>query len=678
MRLFDNDFEGYREINGYSKEEILRVKNSITELNSGNINTQNLDDFLKSEFQSKVNNSFLDYINGIKVFSENFLFSPQKKDYFSLKQAILNELKIISRNLTNLSSNGRNVKRLTKNNIYLDEFLNTSKELISNINEFLPRLEESTEKPEYEYENDTRLWIESNKMKNLFFRFNPLPENLNYWEELQELVVYLKSLVEAKLTKKVKSHKDIVLNFRFDELYQFFLSRVEKNVVIYDDLIYMLSQHGIIEEYEGEAFVNVLERKESIQSLKHRMRPVIITLIKDKLKSQIQEIEDLDKLYDLNGHGMGKLKVEFLMDQKFREFLPKIVDLYFKGLDKKFQGLENDTSDPEEFVNVINSNYSKVDEFALKMDEIDAWILNFDKILKPYTNITSTLKKTLANIISEIYRRKEDYSNYLNNIKDESLRVDVRSFVNDKIAEVNKLINSYEDETSLIIKEELPQLRTIRDLLTNYKGQIEQIKSEVYTKLDTYKKNNIDIYSIIKTWEDNFSRKQQQLTFLLTVLMNKIFKSFKELIDAESILFAEITEITKQSENFEGLPFNFALSSFLANKLSEDELKERISEINSKISQITSSLGLYEVERAKLEEILTNKVKLRQGVSISNVQCTVCHKYINFVQDKLITCPFCGSTYHYLCVAEWLSKHNSCPMCQNQFLDPNLGLFESE
>jgi len=160
--------------------------------------------------------------------------------------------------------------------------------------------------------------------------------------------------------------------------------------------------------------------------------------------------------------------------------------------------------------------------------------------------------------------------------------------------------------------------------------------------------------------------------------MNKIFKSFKDLIDTESIMFAEITEITKQSENFEGLPFNFALSSFLANKLSEDELRERISEINSKLNQITSSLGLYEVERAKLEEILTNKVKLRQGVSVSNVQCTVCHKNINFVQDKLITCVFCNSTYHYLCVAEWLSQHNSCPMCQNTFLDPNLGLFESE
>jgi len=676
LRLFNN---GYKEINGYSKDEILRVKNSITELKSDKTKSQDdLDDFLKVEFKPEDIRSFSDYFSNIKTFSEKYLVSHPKKEFFSLKQAITNELKLISNNLTNLNSNGRNVKRIVKNDEYLDQFLKESKELMSYINKFLPRLEANTEKPELEYEKDGTLWIEANKIKNLFFKFNDIPNNLNNWEELQELVVYITSLVEAKLTKKVKSRKEIVLNFHFDELYQFILSKTDENLDSYNDIIYLLYHFGIIEDYEGEAFVNVLERKESIQNLKDKMRPIIVVLIKDKLKSHIEEIEDLDRHYDLNGHGLGKLKLELLMEQKFSEFLPKIVDLYFKGLDKKFQGLMSDTSDPEEFIKVINSNYSKVDEFALKIDEIDAWVLNFDKILKPYTNITSTLKKTLSNLISEILRRKEDYSNYLNNIKDESLRVDVRSFVDEKIVEVNKLINSYEDETSLIIKEELPQLKVIKDLLSNYKGKIEQIKSEVYSKLDTYKNNNIDMYAVIKNWEDKFNRKQQQLTFLLTVLMNKIFKSFKDLIDTESILFAEITEITKQSENFEGLPFNFALSSFLANKLSEDELRERISEITSKLNQITSSLGLYEVERAKLEEILSNKVKLRQGVSVSNVQCTVCHKYINFVQDKLITCPFCGSTYHYLCVAEWLSKHNSCPMCQNTFLDPNLGLFETE
>ncbi len=675
MRLFNN---GFREIKGYSKDEILNVKKKLTTIKSELVDSDEIDEFLKSEFKINVFNSYLKYYNEIKIFSESYLFSGSKRDNVSLKQEILSVLKLVSSNLTNINSNGRNVKRIIKHNKFLDDFLKISKELQNNIYEFTPILEKKFQKIVKFYNNNTLCWIEANKIKDLPFKLNDIPSNLEIWEEMQELEAYLRSLVEAKSSKKIKSRKDILLSFHFNELNSFFLSKSDGKTAIYDDFVYLLYNNGIFEEYEGDKFVNILERKETIENLKKKMRPVVIELVIDLLEGPLKEIEELDQKYDLSGQGIGKLDLESLMSKKFSELLPKIVDLYFKGLDKQFQAKIKNISDPEEFVKIINLNYKKVDEFATEIDEIDTWIMKFDTIIKPYTSITVNLRKTLANIISELLRRKEEYLNYLNNIKDESFRVDVRIFVDSKIAEVNKMITSYENETSLIIKEELPQLKQIRDLLSNYKLKIDEIKTEVYNKLDSYKENNIDIYATIKHWEDNFNRKKNQLSFLLTVLMNKIFKSFKDLIDTESILFAEITEITKQTENFEGLPFNFALSSFLATRLSEEELKERISEITSKTNQITSSLGLYELERSKLEEILTNKVKLRQGVSMSNVQCTVCHKFINFVKDKLITCPFCNSTYHYLCVADWLSKHNSCPMCQNTFLDPNLGLFEIE
>ncbi|MHA1391162.1 MAG: hypothetical protein ACTSQT_02825 [Promethearchaeota archaeon] len=678
MRLFNNNFEGYREIKGYGKDEILNVKKKLTTIKSEHQDSDEMDEFLKSEFNIDAFNSYSEYYNEIKIFCESYLFSVSDREYFSLKQEIISELKLVSSNLTSLNSNGRNIKRIIKHNIFLDNFLKISKELQNNINEFTPILEKKIQKIDKFYNNNTLCWIEANKIKGLSFKLNDIPSNLELWEEIQELEAYLRSLVEAKSAKKIKSRKEVLLSFHFNELQSFFLSKSDEKAAIYDDFIYLLYNAGIFEDYEGDKFVNILERKETVENLKKKMRPVVLELIKDLLGETLQEIVELDQKYDLNGQGTGKLNLESLMSLKFSEILPKIVDLYFKGLDKQFQVGTNNISDPEEFVKIINLNYKKVDDFAAKIDEIDTWIMKFDTIIKPYTIITVNLKKTLANIVSEVYRRKEEYVNYLNNIKDESFRVDVRSFVDTKIAEVNKMITSYENETSLIIKEELPQLKQIRDLLSDYKLKIDTIKTEVYNKLDSYKESNIDIYSSIKHWEDNFNRKKNQLSFLLTVLMNKIFKSFKDLIDTESILFAEITEITKQTENFEGLPFNFALSSFLANRLSEEELRERITEITSKINQITSSLGLYELERSKLEEILTNKVKIRQGVSISNVQCTVCHKNINFVKDKIITCPFCGSTYHYLCVADWLSRYNSCPMCQNTFLDPNIGLFETE
>jgi chromosome segregation ATPase len=332
----------------------------------------------------------------------------------------------------------------------------------------------------------------------------------------------------------------------------------------------------------------------------------------------------------------------------------------------------------EKFEEITEFYYKKIEEFSARITEIEDWILSIENYLFPYENITTSLRKIFTNVSSEIFRRKNEYLSFIQTVKDEETRVEIRTFVSDKISEVNDLIRIYEDEASVIIKEEFPQLKRIREILKDYSNKIQEIKDSVYKHLDAVKENDVDLYQVIKYWEDSLNRKRQQLTFLMSLLLNKIFKSFKDLIEKEGILFATITEITEQTENFEGLPLNFALSSFLAEKLSEEELKERISELKSKVNQLNNSLGLYQVELAKLETILANRVKIRKGISASDVQCTVCHKFINFANDRVITCPFCGSTYHYLCVAFWLSKYNSCPMCQNHFLEPHSELFESD
>lgn len=682
MYLFSNTFNEIQEIHGYTKDEILEIKTTISKLISEKPESIELEDFVKSKINYELISKYSDYIKQIKNFINQMLLSQPVSYFFFLKTEILNEIKQILNNLINLNSNGRNIKRLLKKNEFLESFLLETQELIEEVNAIISTLKYNIIKTEKVYDDEIFLWIESNKIKNLNFKLDEISKDLQSWEEISGIFTFITSLVEVKGGKKVKSHKEIILDFHFDELYQYFLSKPQKNIDAYNDLIYLLYINEVFKEYESEEeFINVLERKEITKNLKKKLRPVIITLIQDKIEDNINEILELDKQYDLEGKGQkGKLNIKTLMKEKFSDFLPKIIDLYFKGLDKKFQSIMNDLKDDsaEEFIKTVNSYYEKIDTFSLKLDEIDSWILRFDYFIKPYENITSTLKKTIASLSSEIIRRKSEYMSYLESVRDEGLRVDIRKYVDEKISEVNNMISSYEDQTSFLIREELPQLKQIRELLSEYKTKIENIKKEVYDKLDTFKENNIEMYQIIKHWEDNFNRKKQQLTFLLTVLLNKIFKSFKDLIDQESILFAEITEITKQTENFEGMPINFALSAFLAERLTEDELRERISEINAKINHLTSSLGLYQVELSKMEEILSNKVKLREGVSVSNVQCTVCHNFINFAKDKVITCPFCGSTYHYLCVAHWLERYNSCPMCQNQFLDPNLGLFETE
>lgn len=56
---------------------------------------------------------------------------------------------------------------------------------------------------------------------------------------------------------------------------------------------------------------------------------------------------------------------------------------------------------------------------------------------------------------------------------------------------------------------------------------------------------------------------------------------------------------------------------------------------------------------------------------VKESKCTICHQKIRYNQ-KSINCSYCESPYHYNCVSSWLLKYNSCPTCQNLFLNPDL------
>ncbi len=681
MNFSNNTFNDTREIYGFTKNEILEIKENLMKLKSENAEDTKVNDYIKSklQFSSITLELYLKYIKNLKNFIGIYLKSSlisginSESKFLNLKTELLDELKLISDNLQNLSSNIRNIKRITRNFVVLDDSLSIIENLLEKSNKQISEINHSGKEIKTEFDDKIYLWVEINRIKNLNFKLNGIPSNLEDWNEIKELTDFINAINDSLSKKRKKDKKEEILTFHFNEIYEFFLSKNERRIKFYSDLIYLLYLNKIFEAYQGDEFINILERKEITQNLKNFIRPLVNQLIEENLQDVFREFKDLDlKEKDVN------FRFKELKNEKISIFLPKIVDYYILGLERKFQEKIHDVNEAEKFEEIANYYYNKIEIFSSKIDAVEDWVLSIESYLSPYESITASLKKIFSNVSSEIFRRKNEYLDFIKTVKDEELRIQLREYVTGKITEVNEFIRVYEDEASIIIKEEFPQLKKIKEILNDYYIKIQKIKNDVFTRLDSAKSNDVDLYQIIKLWEDNFNRKKQQLTFLISLLINKLFKNFKELIDKEGILFATITEITEQTENFEGLPLNFALSAFLAEKLTEEQLKERISEITSKINQLNNSLGLYQVELVKLEKILTNRVKLRQGISDSDVSCTICHKFINFVKDKVIICPFCGSTYHYLCVAFWLSKYNACPLCQNHFLEPHSDLFESE
>ena len=680
MNLTNNIFTDAEEIKTYSKNEIIEIKKTLTGFKSKNAEESEITEYFETQLKltPTILDSYTRYLDDISNFLNMYIIRSEEetnsKDYYYIKSGILAQLNTIINNLQDLNSNCSNVKRLLKTgNIFINNLLSDTIGLLRQSNDIASKIINSLKEPQNVYDNQLYLWNEINKIKNLNFKVDGIPNVLEAWDEFKELYIFIKSLNEVFIKKRKKDKQELVLTFHYDEVNQYFLSKNEQKINFFSELTYLLNQNKIIEEYQGDEFINILERKEIIQNLKDFVKPLLKELLLENSKDIIAEIKDFnlkDKHIDAD--------LENLKEQKIGVFLPKIVDFYILGLEKKFQEKIHDDTETEEFEKIANFYYTKIDQFYSKIQEIEDWVLTLENYLKPYDSITESLRKIFSNVGSEIYRRKNEYLSFIKTVKDEDVRVNIRNFIKGKISDLNEIIRTYEDETSLIIKEEFPQLTQIREILKRYSEKIQTIKNDVYKTLEARKTQDIDIYQIIKLWEDNFNRKRDQLTFLISLLINKLFKSFKELLDKEGFLFATITEISEQTENFKELPLNFALSAFLAEKLTEDELRERIVEINSKINHLNNSLGLYQVELSKLEKILSNRVKLSKGISSSEVQCTVCHKYINFAKDKVITCPFCGSSYHYLCCAFWISKYNSCPMCQNHFLEPHSDLFENQ
>lgn len=114
-------------------------------------------------------------------------------------------------------------------------------------------------------------------------------------------------------------------------MYQFYLSKEDEKIKFYSDLMYLLYLSNIFEECEGEKFINILERKGVIQNLKNFTRPLVKNVIKDKLKSILNELEG----FYLTEKDI-KLNSKTLIEEKINISLPKLVDYYINGLEKKF------------------------------------------------------------------------------------------------------------------------------------------------------------------------------------------------------------------------------------------------------------------------------------------------------------------------------------------------------
>jgi len=263
LNLFNNVA---KEISGFTKEELLEIKNKLANFESKNAGESEIEEYIKSKLQlsTPILDSYSNYLHELKVFLDLLQNSEEtisngNINFYYLKSKIVEELNLISKNLQNLNSNSRNIKRLFKKISFLEDSLSNLKHLVDESSRIHSTLKNSIRKIEANYDDEIYLWIEVNRIKNLNFKLNKLPATFENWNQIKDLYVFVRSLNDV-FPKKEKKHKDEgILSFHFDELYQYYLSKDEGNIKPYSDLIYLLYKNNIFEEFEGEEFINILE-----------------------------------------------------------------------------------------------------------------------------------------------------------------------------------------------------------------------------------------------------------------------------------------------------------------------------------------------------------------------------------------------------------------------------------
>lgn len=683
LKLVNNQYGDVREVQGFSKDKLLDVKKKLSTLKETGADDEasELDEYLNETFPQKPFEEYQEYLDDIERFINKYLLpNGEFKQGVGamltiLKSQLLAELQLISSNLLNLKVNAQNSLRFKKNDAYLTDFMEKSSGLLKKGEDISRLVKKSIKSSNKVYDNDDHVWKEANKIKNLKIRLHTPSKSLAAWEEIREIYEFVGFKLDAeKKRKKRKKKVDDQELKQFNQFLQYFQNKHENSSEFYQDVFHLLFKNGQAET-DSREFQNVLERKEVKQKLEKFIGSLLKMLIKDEFNDIWQEVLELQEQYDL-GDEEGKIQGKNLLEQQPGHVLPHLMDLYLEGIEKKYQDVINKTEEHDEFTNISKFYNQKISLFSSKIGRILGKLNEFKPYLAPYQKVSEPTKKMLENLKAELERRNEEYLNYIKTIRKERLREKIRKYVSDKTTEINQLMSQYQDETALIIREEFPQLKKIEEIIKSYKQNIMELKSQVIGKLEEFKNKDIDIYQIIKNWEDNFANKKQQLTFLLSTLLTKIYKKFKDLLESEEMIFDGMKELKPAEAKPEDLAMNYSLTDSMIDNLTEKEIKERTIELRSKINELSQQLASYQEELVKVEQKLEHRIKLREGILTSDVVCSVCHKHIKLGKEQMIKCPFCEAIFHYLCVAFWLSKYNSCPSCQNQFLDPNAGLFE--
>lgn len=684
MKLIKDRFSGHRQINGFSKDKVLELKSEVKKLPSEE-EEMDVEQFLKDLFPTEIIEVYSDYVLNIKDFIPSYVIQEDPSaisevhSFFHLKLALMEELDLISQNLLNLKRNVQNIQRFLRNNEYLRKYLSDVTDLMELIEECVSPLKTNTGEELIPYRSASYLWSQTVKIKNPTYTLMSLPGSLNQWEEFSSLFSEMESKGTIKEKKGIINKEASEIELTFNQLSGFCSNAEDIPPEVCSDLLYLLySQELLVEESPTES-LSEQEREKSKEKIKDLLQSIIRTAILKILEDEIETIRTFEKekgsiLLNEESKPLNKI----MRSHKISDLLPDLINSYISYLELDYRN-KLDISQYEDLKKIedFEEEYSvKCEALYDKIEGLTMLVNSYKRFIYPFEYVIDIYEQVFSSVLSEIVRRKDELIYYLKTVRNEWIKEDLRAYIDKQIEELDGVIARYRDEMAQSLKDEFPQIKYMEEILNKSQEKMQRVKSRVSEKLKKYRGKEVKQYQFIKKWEDTFARRRQQIQFLLVQYFTKLVKEFGDILEKENEFYRSLEDIKGKAEDPQELPLNYLLSSYITEKLTEKELRERISNIKGKIKELQVLEERYKSELTNLEETLTKKVKKIKDITTETVQCGVCHEHIDLTTDKIIKCPFCGAVYHYLCIAFWLQEYNSCPSCQNVFMDPGSNIYE--
>jgi hypothetical protein len=593
------------------------------------------------------------YLAGIA----NILDISNPGDYYYLPLAIFQDLEAIRLQTSGSLSLIRTIRAIYKNNNAFQAINDVLGKLLQSVNTII--------------QDEFQLWMGKHRDELQTEPFHPtIPMD---WENLPTIAHQLWRIKRSSVELNKNSPKWLETFSFWTELQQLFKNtqkKTGKSSIPCDEIF----QLPLFAQAPGLADENI--RKEVIyylfnnQFFSERFSPKSTENGKDLEKTIRTELTDFrDHL--LNSYLNATLPlIELILDPK-QDLLKQLPQLYLDRMTVLEQQLTAELSGD------LKQVHARLPVALAKyfdhLTQFDSWLQQLLPLFNPHENLIKTILRSTDRIQKELEVRIEQFGEYARTIEEESNRTDLNQLITEKIDALNNILKSYEEQVGTLLDQKLPMVNQIIALFQQYTTQFQAIKADMTKIFKEYRDKEINLFSSLKTWEEQYDAVRNRTRFVITSAMNDFLEKIKPLVQEEQEFVKKLADLSATSDI---IPIQFELEMLIPERLTEKELRDRITALDQKLSGLDHLRQIYEMQREKYHQLFTEYRKTHDN--IENKQCVICRKVVDVVDDHFIRCNFCGSMMHYACGAMWINKYNACPVCHNNYTVPHNEVFDPE